>query len=440
MPHTRESFRPTRRKDFSFVSLGDVGISLYLCIVKKLFIMMCLTAALTACSSDDDNDLLRPQTVEHTVIVYMSGENSLTGYVNADLREMKEGSRLIGEGNALIVYVDKSSNKELPWLARIKDGQVTDSVSLRDMGISDKDELSSDPHVFEDVLQYAVRHYPATRDYGLVLWGHSSGWLMKDSVAYTRAYGVDNGRNDVNSNEGKWLNLPTMARVLQKLPHLKFILADCCNFMCLESLYELRNVTDYIIGSPAEIPAIGAPYDKVVPTLFLQDDNFYTAIVDRYYEQKYKELDQPLSVVKTCEMEHVAQATRAALKAVNDSLGSNYADLTGLIYYRYIDANYFYKPYYTFFYDAGDFMLRYAPAAVYRQWKDALDSAIVYRRMSTHWDTFMKWDTFYGNRFTVTEERYHGVSMFVPQSPFSGNYVVYNQEIKSLAWYYAVLN
>ena len=247
--------------------------------MKKLLMMICLAAALAACGSDDD-EAFAPQSVERTVVVYMSGENSLTSYVNGDLNEMKEGSRLIGPGSALLVYVDKSSKKELPWLARIRDGQVTDSVSLSDMGINDADALSSDPHVFEDVLQYAVRHYPATRDYGLVLWGHSSGWLVKDSVPYTRAYGVDNGRNDVSSNDGKWLNLPTMARVLQKLPHFKFIFADCCNFMCLESLYELRNVADYIIGSPAEIPAEGAPYSKMLPAMFQQDDNFYTAIGD----------------------------------------------------------------------------------------------------------------------------------------------------------------
>ena len=51
------------------------------------------------------------------------------------------------------------------------------------------------------------------------------------------------------------------------MPHLKFIMADCCNFMCLENLYELRDVCDYIIGSPAEIPAQGAPYYDIVPSL-----------------------------------------------------------------------------------------------------------------------------------------------------------------------------
>ena len=343
--------------------------------MKNLLMMICLAATLAACGSDDDDDFA-PQPVERTVIVYMSGENSLTSYVNGDLNEMKEGSRLIGAGNALVVFVDKSLKKELPWLARIRDGQVTDSVSISDMGIGDEEALSSDPHVFEDVLQ--------------------------------------------------------------NLPHFKFIFADCCNFMCLESLYELRNVADYIIGSPAEIPAEGAPYSKMLPAMFLQDDDFYTAIVDRCYEQKAKGLYLPLSVVRTSEMEHVAQATRTALTIINDGLGDGYADMTGLIYYYYDGNHVGYDPMYNIFYDAGDFMLHHAPESVYRQWKEVLDRAVVYRRMSTHWDTNKRWNNYYGNNFTVTEERYHGVSMFVPQSPFGGYYSFYNRNIRQFAWYYAV--
>jgi len=188
----------------------------------------------------------------------------------------------------------------------------------------------------EDVLKYAVSRYPATRDYGLVLWGHSTGWLINsDSLAYTRAYGVDNGINSATIDVGKWMNVPTLARVLKKLPHMRFIFADCCMFMCLESLYELRDVADFIIGSPAEVPQDGAPYQTVVPAMF-DYDNFATKIVDNYYVQKNgpnKDLDLPLTVVKTSEMEPLAKATRTALQAVKDFHGAEYNDTKDLIYY-----------------------------------------------------------------------------------------------------------
>ena len=400
--------------------------------------------ALVSCSKDDDAHDFVPQPTGRTVIVYISGENSLSAQVNANLAEMKDGSKQLGKDDCLLVYVDKSKSTELPWMARIRNGQVTDSVSLRDMGISEKDEYASDPQVMEDVLKYAVRRYPATQDYGLVLWGHSTGWLINnDSLVYTRAYGVDNGKNNF-SNEGKWMNIPTLARVLKKLPHMKFIFADCCMFMCLESLYELRSVTDYVIGSPAEIPDYGAPYQTVVPALF-DRDNFATRIVDSYYAQKNgpdKNLDQPMTAVKMSEMEPLAKATRTILKVVKDRLTTGYADLSGLIYYFYNSPRAFYYPENSMLYDAGDFMRAYAPEADYKVWKAALDKAIVKKTYSAQWYTAFKWDEFYGNHFKVTEERQSGVSIYIPQDTEKDNkptpHADYQKDIKKLAWYYAV--
>ena len=427
--------------------------------MKQLFYMLCVMGALVACSKDDDTidrvptftkstqstqsiqSNQSPLSTERTVIVYMAGENTLSANVDANLKEMKEGSKRLGQGDCLLVYVDKSKSSELPWMARIREGVVTDSVSLADMGISTKNEYASDPQVMENVLKYAVRRYPATRDYGLVLWGHSTGWLIHpDSVAHTRAFGVDNGINSATSDAGKWMNVPTLARVLKKIPHMKFIFADCCMFMCLESLYELRDVADYIIGSPAEVPQEGAPYQTVVPAMF-DRDNFATKIVDNYYAQKNgpnQNLDLPLTVVKTSEMESLAKATRTALQAVKDYHGTEYEDLKGLIYYNYNDMRAFYKPENSIFHDAGDFMRAKAPKAAYKEWKQALDRAVVKTTHSAQWYTAFKWDVFYGNNFTVTPERQSGVSMYIPQPTNSGHHATYQNDLKKLAWYYAI--
>ena len=409
--------------------------------MKELLLTLCVLGTLVACSKDDDTNGFVPQPTERTVIVYMAGENTLSAYVNANLTEMKEGSKKLGKDDCLLVYVDKSKSSELPWMARIRDGQITDSVSLADMGISTKNEYASDPQVMEDVLKYAVSRYPATRDYGLVLWGHSTGWLISsDSLAYTRAYGVDNGINSATSDVGKWMNVPTLARVLKKLPHMKFIFADCCMFMCLESLYELRDVADYIIGSPAEVPQDGAPYQTVVPAMF-DRENFATKIVDNYYAQKNgpnKNLDLPLTVVKCSEMEQLAKATRTTLQAMKDFHGTEYEELNGVIYYYYNDMRAFYNPENCISHDAGDFIRAKVPEANYQVWKQALDKAVVKTTFSAKWYTAFKWDEFYGKRFTVTPERQSGVSMYIPQTPTAGNHATYQNDLKKLAWYYAV--
>ena len=145
--------------------------------MKKLLLTLCCLAGLTACHHHDDEAPEAKTQAERTVIVYMAGENNLTDAVWDDLNEMKEGSRLIGN-NHLVVFVDRSSQRELPWMACLKNGQIADSVSISDVGIGNTDIYSSDPQVMEQIFRYAVNNYPASEDFGLVLWGHSSGWLV----------------------------------------------------------------------------------------------------------------------------------------------------------------------------------------------------------------------------------------------------------------------
>ena len=388
------------------------------------------------------NQIIDPKTTPQykTVLVYMAGKNDLEGAVTSDLNEMKVGSRQLSGNDNLLVFVCryKGQSIETPWLARIKNGEVIDSVSINDMGItsSDGEKRASDPVIMESVMRYAFSHYPATgNNYGLVLWGHGSGWLMMDEVKPRpkRAFGVDWG-NSQNYRNGRWMNITTMKGILDGIPHLKFIMADCCNFMCLENLYELRNNCDYIIGSPAEIPGEGAPYNLIVPDMFA-DGKFYTNIIDKYYQSEEGCL--PLTAVQTCEMENVAQATRQALQAVKATMSSNYADMTELIHYYHTDSSYDFFPEYNIFYDAGDFFLAHAPQDVYQQWRQVLDKAIVDHRNAMKWATDKPWSMKYSD-FTATDAKMHGVSMFVNQDPTMGNYAKWNEDIKQTAWYVAV--
>ena len=379
--------------------------------------------------------------IDRTVLVYMAGKNNLTSdtarnFVNEDLEEIKQGSLRLRDNDCLLVFVRrylKNNNLETPWLARIWKGEVIDSVSVVDMGITKSDARACDPEVMETVMRYAYSNYQARNDYGLVLWSHSSGWMMEDEVPCTRGYGVDNG-NYVNG-KGYWINVPTMKNILSKMPHLKFIMADCCHFMCLESLYELRSVADYVIGSPAEIPGVGAPYEEVVPAMFEQD-TFYSSIVEKYHAAQQGCL--PLSVVKMSEMEHVAQATRYALQSAEANLGGDYADLTGMIHYGHLGTRALFYPENNFFFDAGDYLLRYASESDYQQWKQALDKAVVLKRIGYTWDTQKIWRIFYTD-FEMMEERFHGVSMFIPQDVEKGKYAKYNEDIKQMEWYQATL-
>ena len=416
----------------------------------KTMLMSILTAGtmmgFTACSSEEDVlmetkgnvslDINQYATAERTVLVYLAGKNNLSESLQTNLEQMKAGSKCIGS-NTLLAFVRRDIQGEQPWLARISNGELADSLSLDDMGISTSNMQACNPELMEQVLKYAYSHYPAN-EYGLVLGGHSTGWLIEQEPDDTRAFGVDNGDGYAYSSRNRrWINVPTMANVLERVPHLKFIFADCCNFMCLETMYELRNVTDYIIGSPAEIPAEGAPYEQIMPVLF-EKNTFCSSIIDIYHSAQNGEV--PLSVVKTSAMDQLASATRYALDMVQEKIGNGYADTQGLIHYGYSASSIQFHQEYNLFYDAGDFFRSQLPESDYRQWKQALDEAVVEKRFAKEWRTCMTWRYIYSD-FEMTEEKYHGVSMYVPQDPSTeyGKYFARNNEdIKQLKWYQSV--
>lgn len=399
--------------------------------------MMVMT---TACSNDDVPALngeggTGVSAGAKTVLIYMAGRNDLSEELGDDLREMKINSKFLRPNDNLVVFV-RNKQSTMPWVACIRNGELTDSVSVSDIGIrsSDGENRASDPAVMEGVLHYAFSHYPAASgNYGLVIEGHGSGWLMKKDVKrnLSRAAAVDWGNSNDDSDD-RWINIPDLAAILKGVPHMKFIMTDCCNMMCLENLYELRSVCDYMIGSPAEIPVHGAPYNRIVTDMFA-DGKFYTNIVDKYFSSVKGKL--PLVAVKTSKMENVAQATRTALKAVNDEIGDGYPDMKGIIHYYHTDNDREFHPEFNIFYDAGDFIRTYAPADIYQQWRQVLDQAVVERRMAPSWATNKGWQKY--SDFTVTEEKFHGVSMFVAQDPSRGDYAKYNEDIKKMEWYAA---
>lgn len=405
--------------------------------MKYLFAAICAVVLLISCNGDNDNisqDIKEPAIfpkAKRTVIVYISAENNLSSFATGDINEMIKGSENLPDDVNLIAFVDKRESVP-PYILRIQKGQKQMDTYYENT----EDFYASDPERMYETMHWIMTRYPA-ETYGLVLWGHASGWVIEnDSVANTsahnkpqRAYGVDYGTDMTDGKGSKWMNIPSMAKALERL-HQKmlFIFADCCNFQCAEVAYELRNATDYIIASPAEIPNAGAPYDKIVPHMFSMDNNFYEKIVDDYHNVITNGTEQvPLSVVKTNEMENLATATRevTALLVENGE-----PDTDRMIYYRLTKQYGNIKV----MFDMNDMMLRnITNSTAYKKWKQAYDKAVVYRAMSGTWMTngLLRFD------FDMTEERFGGMSMFVPLSVYDANGYNLNKTILQMAWYYA---
>ena len=417
--------------------------------MKKIIILFCALACLVACHDDDEaTEWTAPAKAGRSVMVYMSGENNLTvykgdRYLQNDLAEIVEGSKYLGDNDRLFVFVDslgtKKDEKGKPYIIEVHGGKIFKRVEYTE------DFYACDPAKFREVISWMTAN-AAADSYGLVLWGHACGWAVSadtiasanSRMAHTRAYGEDDGRDASSGSGAKWMNITQMAKALEGLPKFEFVFADCCNMMCAEVGYELRNVTKLLIGSPGEIPGDGAPYQLVVPCLFKNGSDLYRSIIDKYYDyylEDYKDdaalkgYSVPLSVIDTQYLDELAKAT-------NDVLGTFFPQkpgmpiTNGVVYYWYYDSA-------PVMYDMKAFIKKNADSDAYSRWEAAFNRAVPYHRMS------LKWMTIYNSLevafydFIKLDESLSGcVSMFVPLSTINYDWGTFrfNGTFKNMGW------
>ena len=408
--------------------------------MKHLFAIITTILLFTACQKDEEVAPYNPvKDVKHTVLVYMPSENNLSSYVQSDINEMIKGRQLVGDDCDLLIFVDRASKTEMPFIARINNSNEQPVDTLYKYPT---DFYSSEPAKFQEVLQRMISFSPKSQDYGLVLWGHANGWILENdgTNVIRRAYGVDNGNNEATmqvKEPARWLNIPDMAKSFKKVgKHWRFLLFDCCNMQNAEVAYELRDAADYIIASPAEITGEGAPYKELVPDFFIEDTEQMAIkmCADYYAQVDYVGGHLPISVVKTSQMQALADATREVIAEIAAWLQTS-NPTQGIIYYYNYDSAY--KPEREkMMYDMND-MIRAALAAApekFDAWKKAFTNAVIYAEMSTRWHA----NSVNFNDFTVAAEKYGGISMFFPLAKYANASHDYNNDIKKLAWYQAV--
>lgn len=390
-------------------------------IIRQIIIVLAGAVLTTACSSSDNEEVTQP--AKRTVLVYMAAENNLTSNAQSDINEMIKGVKKISKWDHLIVFVDRMTEK--PFIIRLRNNDQQPADTLKKY---ENDFIGSDPERMKEVMSWVMQNYPAN-DYGLVIWGHANGWvIMNDSVAVRRAIAQDDGVD--TSSKRYFMNIPTLRTTLQSLPHtFKFIFADCCNMQNVEVAYELKDVTQYLIASPAAIPDDGAPYEAIIPDLFnyIDQQMCQQTCADYYAKIDHEGYHLPIAAVRTDCIQQLATATRKLLSSIYQQ-GTN-INTDGMIYY--------YRDNYGahLMYDINDFMIRHSPSETeYMEWKHAFDAILVANKKSMKWETqgTLDWD------FTPTEERFGGMSMLIPLARYDNTLLKYNELIKKMGWYQAV--
>ena len=355
---------------------------------------------------------------ERTVIVYMAADNSLSSAVRGDTAEMVWGKKLIPEDVNYIIYLDDKTHKPAIYELSAKSG-------IQLWKRYEEETCATDSFVMLDVLRQIEHYFPA-RHYGITFWSHASGWVPEQISTRRNTFGKDEDRGSSTSGKIE-MEIPLLRNVLAQLPKFDYIFFDACFMQCIEVAYELRDVTDYMVGSPAEIPGPGAPYEKIIEALCKGDvkgivEGYASGYPDTYSNFYYSGV--LLSCIDCAHLEELAQATGQFLIPLY--MGQKEHNRTDFQYYCSNLANY------TYFFDMRTTMCRLLSEEDYAAWMELFDQAVpLYTLSST-----LSW---YANHCDYPRVKdpncYSGVSMFIPLNKYES--YGWNEAFRKTAWYKA---
>lgn len=402
-----------------------------------LYIIILLGSLLTVGCCKDDDELPPPEPtiqpraeMERTVIVYMAGDNSLgdaSSYnaIPKDTAEMVLGKAMIPEDVNFIIFVDDRQHKPAIYELSQKGGMQ--------LWKQYKEELcTSDSQTMLNVLREIEQYFPA-RHYGITFWSHASGWAPTRMSTRLKTFGQDLDRGTTDGPLE--MEIPVLRSVLAQLPKFDYIFFDACFMQCIEVAYELKDVTDYMVGSPAEIPGPGAPYNKIIEPLCKGDaKGIVMGYSSGYPSGIYSGV--LLSCIDCSKLDDLAQATGQLLTQLymgRKDLGTYGFQVYCDSYSRDRKSKY---PYYFDMRTTMNRLLSYDEEA-YVKWMEHYNQAVPLRIHSTpSYDGQVRWYANFCTQSVILDpECYGGVSMFVPLTIYEG--YGWNEDFQKTSWYKA---
>lgn len=278
--------------------------------IFNIITAICLCCGLAGCSDSKPDEPTPPEpptaTGKRTVMVYMSAHNNL-GYTSYhydtdDLEEMKTAAAngLLG-ANRLLVF-------HYPWNGTPALKEITPE------GITILKEYPAEliPVEKDAMLQVIsdVKAFAPAENYGLILWGHGSGWLEngKEQKGMQRSFG-----GHQNPNGGHWwMNTTVLADVLAN-QNFDYVYFDCCFMSGVEVAYQLRHATPCIVASASELPSCGMPYDRTLRYLMPDNPDLVAAATETFsYFNAFEREDRTntMSVISTDGLDNLAQVVK----------------------------------------------------------------------------------------------------------------------------------
>ena len=356
---------------------------------------------------------------EKTLLVYMVANNDLSSNAIYNFQEMQNGYvPTKEEGNIVVYYHIPKKNPLLLNIFKDSNGEVKVDTAYRfpASNSATKEALSS-------AMKVTATLFPANEN-GIIFWSHGTGWLPEGYYSnpsqfssnalmkYNDAYSVTQESADLYADKIKMVreinssadvkSFGSDSGIEMELSELKsalpykvsYMIFDACLMGGIEVAYELKDSTDYIIFSPAEVMSTGFPYSKIMKHIFEGPTNL-EAVAKEYFDY-YDALigtdrSATVSLVKTSQLEELASVTKTIFDSNRDKIHNvNTSNIQ-----RYFRGNKHW------FYDLKDFVSRVANSEQMAQFNSSLNNAVIYKASTPYF-------------IDISIVNYSGLSTYVP--------------------------
>lgn len=259
--------------------------------LRRFCVLLAVAALTSACSDKEEPGYTPPETAAQTHLMYMPWSGNLTSYFRTNIEDM---ARVVAEGipadvRVLVYFMESPDEASLFELYRR--GGRCERLTLRTY---DPAPDFTAAEGIASVLGDVKREAPALR-YSMSIGSHGMAWLPAVSSVPGRTAAP--ARREYwehaapNRPLTRWFGgtspdhrteIATLAEALARTGlHMEYILFDDCYMSSVEVAYELRGVTDYLIGSTSEIMAYGFPYASAGRHMLGEVD--YEGICDAFH-------------------------------------------------------------------------------------------------------------------------------------------------------------
>ena len=311
------------------------------------------------------------------VLIFVGeGFNSLSSYVmddiddlagvlpNPDLPFEHSNKALVMISHLTERYQDYSTPTS-PYIIRISRDYL--GRPIRDTLLTlDKGMIMTKSENLRFALEYVRDNFPSD-SYGMILNSHGTGWLPagvydsgQDEFSMMSAHGkrpegavpyrehrnpdgidVKSFGQEVIRADGSTysfeMTLPSLAAAIPM--KMDYMIFDACLMGGIETAYELRNVTDKVAFSQAEVLADGFCYDTILSRLLNESPVNLHAVCEDYFNH-YNERtgvyqSATISLIDCTRLDHLAECCNALFEEYRDRIASlPYKEVQGFFRYN----------------------------------------------------------------------------------------------------------